>query len=270
MNLMNKILNLFLVLVFACNFSNAQDLGARVTAMGMNGAAVKDLWSLDANPSGITELKSTTVGINYAQFLIDSEISRQAIAVVIPTDRNYYGASLQRYGISAYNEIKIGFVMAKKFGNKLAIALKGNYHQLKISNYGATTGFSIDVGSSYRFNEEIVFGLALNNPFLQAYNTQVIASKIPTIIQIGLSYQTSDKLLIATTIKKELRNKVDVSLGLEYNMLRLLSLRAGLTAKPFKQYAGFGLRHKKLMLDLAATNDTQLGFTPQIGLAYAF
>ena len=268
---MNKIFNLSLLLTICINFCYAQqNQGPRLTAMGINGSAVKDLWSLEANPSGITDLKSSTIAINYSKYLFDSELSKQAIAFAIPFKNNYFGASFQRYGISEYNEIKAGVALAKKFGSSLSIALKANYHQIKISNYGATTGFSVEVGAMYEYNDWLTFGVSANNPSLQKYSSKIVQTSIPTVIQIGAAYKASNKILIATTASKDLDKSVNVGLGLEYKLIEIISLRAGLTAKPFKQYSGFGLNYKKLMMDVAVESDPQLGYTPQIALAYAF
>jgi hypothetical protein len=268
---MNKLLHITLMLILSINFCFAQNnLGARLSSMGMNGAAVKDIWGLEGNAAGITDLKSSVVAINYAKYLFDSETSKQAIGFVIPQKNNYFGASFQRYGISAYNEIKVGLALAKKFGNQLSIGLKGNYHQIKINNYGATTGFSVDVGAIYDYNEMLSFGLSVNNPSIQKYSTKTVSTTIPTVIQFGAAYKASNKILIATTVSKDLNKTLDVGLGMEYKLIEILSLRAGLSAKPFKQYAGFGLNYKKLVLDVAVESDPNLGYTPQIGLAYAF
>lgn len=268
---MYKLFYLSNLLLYSLNFCFAQNnLGPRLSALGMNGVVVNDLWSLEGNPSGITDIKSATVAVNYSKYLFDSDLSKQAIAFVIPFKNNYFGASFQRYGITEYNEIKVGFALAKKIGEKLSLALKGNYHQIKISNYGATIGFSFDVGAMYNYNELLTLGISVNNPSAQKYSTKTIKTTIPTIFQIGASYKASNKTLIATTISKALDKVVDVGIGLEYELLELISLRAGLTAKPFKQYAGFGLNYKKLIVDFALESDPNLGYKPQIALAYAF
>lgn len=268
---MNKIFTLFLALFISLNFCFAQNnLGPRLTAMGNNSAAVKDIWSLNGNAAGISHIESPAIAINYKKYLIDNELSNQSIAFILPLKNNYLGVSLNRYGITAYNEIKVGFALAKRFGSKLSIALKGNYHQIKISNYGSTTGFSVDVGGMYDLTEQITLGLTLNNPSFQKYSSTQIETKIPSSIQVGASYKASDKILIATTISKDFNTAIDVGLGIDYKLLDLISLRAGLTAKPFKHYAGFGLNYKKFVMDMAIESDIHLGYSPQIALAYAF
>lgn len=268
---MKIIFNLSLLLLFLigkCSLAQ-NNFGPRLTAMGNNGAAVNDVWNLEANSAGITTLTKPTLAANYTR-IIDNDISKQGIVFVLPVKRNYIGFSFNRYGIPEYNEIKAGLAIAKKFGDDLSISIKGNYHQISIINYGSTAGFSLDVGAMYKLNNQLTVGLYINNPSVQNYSSKIIKTSIPTVFYLGSSYQFSDKLLIANTLSKNLKGKVDMSLGLDYKIIEMISLRAGLSIKPFKHYAGFGFNYKNLMVDFAVENDPNLNYTPQIALAYAF
>lgn len=265
-----KILSFLLIFLSTSTLFAQNNLGPRLTAMGNNGSAVSDAWSLQANPSGITDLLKTTVSINYIKHFFSNEISTQAVVAVVPLKNNFVGVSFQRYGFSAFNENKIGFAYAKKFGDKLSTSININYHQIKITDYGATTGFSIDVGTLYHFNKQFTFGAFVSNPSKQKFSSNETAVKIPTSYNIGASYSASDKVLIATTVNKTLSEPIDVRLGIDYKIIDMLSLRGGLSAKPFKQYVGFGLNYKKFLLDMATTYDANLGYAPQIAVGYAF
>ncbi|UKT65719.1 hypothetical protein [Pedobacter mucosus] len=260
-----------LLILFFPNYLFAQNnYGGRLTAMGNNGAAVSDIWSLQANPSGITALTQSTVALNYIKHLFSDEISTQGLVAVVPFKNNFVGIGLQRYGFSEYNQNKINFAYAKKFGNSFSAAIAVNYHQLKIANYGSSTGFSIDVGAMYRLNKEFSFGAFVSNPSKQKFNSSKVLTEIPTSFNIGASYFASDRVLIATSVIKILNYPIDVSLGIEYKIINLLSLRGGFSVKPFKQYAGFGLNYNKILLDMATIYDANLGYAPQITIGYAF
>lgn len=265
-----KVWNVLLISLTPFYLFAQNNLGPRLTAMGNNGVAVTDVWALQANPSGITSLVKPTVSLNFIKHLFSNEISTQGLVVVLPIKNNFVGASFQRYGLNDYNENKIGFTYANKFGEKLSIALNGNYHQLKIVNYGTSTGFSVDVGALYQFNKDFTFGAFVSNPSKQKFINSEVLIEIPTSFNIGASYLASDKILIATSVSKSPKQSVDVSLGIDYKILELLSLRGGLSVKPFKQYAGFGLNYKKILLDMATTYDANLGYAPQIAVGYAF
>ncbi len=270
--LMKTFIKLSILLLFNCSYyAVAQtSFGPRLTAMGNNGAAVKDIWSTEANAAGITGINLPTIALNYTKYLLDNELSKQAIAFVLPLKNNFLGVSFQRYGITQYNEIKGGLAIAKKFGDNLSLSLKGNYHQISIANYGATTAFSVDVGAMYKLNEQLTFGFYINNPAVQKYGSNQVQKIIPTVFHLGSAYYATDKLLLASTLSKDLHASIDFSLGIDYKIIDLISLRAGLSAKPFKHYAGFGINYRKLMVDFAVENDPNLNYTPQIALAYAF
>lgn len=268
---MIKLSTLILHLIFCVGLAVAQNSnGARLTAMGNNTIAVKDVWSINSNPAGITDVKRTNLALSYRKTLFDTDISSQGLALIVPFDRNFVGLSVQRYGISEYNEINAGMAFAKTFGKNLSIGIKLNYHQINIRNYGSTNGFSADVGISYNYHETLSFAVAANNPTFQNYITDHLATKIPTIFSAGASYIASPKVLVAAYVKKEMQQPFDVGIGIDYQLIEILSLRAGITAKAFKQYAGFGLNYKSFKLDVAAESDPNLGYTPQIAMAYAF
>ena len=265
--------NILLFLTVCCGTISVlaqRNQGARFTAMGNATAAVKDLWSLNANPAGITNQTKPVAGINYARFFYGDELSEQNLACVIPLKGNYAGVNIGRYGITEFNEISVGVALAKKFGESFSIALKGNIHQLKISNYGNANAFSVDVGAIYALNQKINLGVYVNNPSLQKYKTSNVVAPIATAFHLGATYEPSNKVIIAATVTKTIDEKVDVALGVDYKFLNILSLRGGLSAKSFKQYLGIGLNYEKFLLDIAVESHPKIGYTPQIGLSYAF
>lgn len=267
---MHKILLAFVLSFFVTDAFCQYNQGARLTAMGNASAAVSDVWSLNANPAGITGQKSPIAALNYARYLFGDELSEQSFAFVLPFDNNFAGVSINRYGISEFNEIKAGFGLAKKFGEELSIGVKANFHQIKITNYGNTTTFSVDAGVNYALSKQIGLGVYVNNPSSQKYKATNAETYIPTAVHFGATYTPSNKLILAATVSKDFERKFDVGVGVDYKFYELLSLRGGLSAKPFKQYFGIGLNYQKFIMDVSVESHPQIGYTPQIGLSYAF
>lgn len=268
---MNK-LSVFLTLHISCmSCCYAQNnIGPRLLGMGRNTAAINDVWSINGNVAAVNQISKTTIAVNYIKYNFDNELSNQGFTALIPLKNTYLGFSVQRYGISVYNEINTGILLTKRFGQKLSIGIKGNYHQLKINNYGNKNGYTINLGIHFQLNPQIglgIYSINLTNSYFQKEN---INSEIPGSTHIGVSYQASKKILIASTISRFSSHYHDVSLGLEYQILEEVALRTGISAKPFKQYLGIGFCAKKLTLDLALENDKNLGYIPQIALGYAF
>lgn len=251
-------------------FAKQYNFGPRTTAMGMNSSSISDGYAVGGNPAGLFAVQSITLTLAYMKRIIDVELSQETVGLIIPRKNNSLGFVFHRYGISAYNEITAGTMFARKFGERLAIALRVNYHQIKIQNYGITRGFSIDLGSIYKVNDQFSLGIYLNNPTLQKYANDFVKTSIDQSIYFGAAYQVSDKVIIATTINKTTAVPCNVALGLEYQFVKSINLRTGITTVPFRQFAGFGISYKKLKIDFAVESDPSLSYTPQIGIVYAF
>lgn len=265
-----KIWNVLLISLTPFYLFAQNNLGPRLTAMGNAGAAVTDVWAIQSNPSAICDFTAPIVSISYIKHLFSNEVSTQALAAAIPYKSNTFGAGFLRYGLPEYQESKISFAYVKKFGKTLSFGLNVNYHQLKIENYGSSTGFSVDAGALYQFLNHFAIGAFVRNPFKQKLSSIEVLTEIPASFNIGAGFSASDKLTIATTVSKIINHAIDVSLGIDYKIVGLLSLRGGLSIKPFKQYAGFGLNYRKILLDMATTYDANLGYAPQIAIGYAF
>lgn len=263
---MNKQFYLFMLGIFYMNVGFSQtNQGARLTAMGNNGAAVKDLWGVATNPASITNIQFPSIQLNHQEHIFAKSVDNQALAFVVPVNRQSFGLNLQRYGIPEYHYIQAGIIFTRQFGSKLAIGLRANYHQLKINNYGATTGISLDIGTIYELSNELCFGFYINNPSHENYNTKAIYITIPTTAYIGIAYRTSDKLLIATTMSRE-----DVSTGIDYQVIKAFSLRAGISLNPFTHYFGIGLNTSKIVTDFTFTKHPNFGYSPQLTIGYVF
>ncbi|MBC7615198.1 MAG: hypothetical protein H7202_03955 [Pedobacter sp.] len=263
---MNKQFYLFTVGILWVNILFAQtNLGARLTAMGNNGAAVKDIWGVAANPAAIGNVPHPTLQITHQEHFFTKAVSNQALALAFPINRQIIGLNLQRYGISEFQNIKAGLVITRQFGKKLAIGLRANYHQLKISNYGTTTGISIDVGTIYQFTDDLCFGFYINNPSKETYRNKSLYITIPTAIYLGIAYRTSNKLLVASTMSTDA-----LAIGVDYQFIKSFSLRGGLSLNPFTHYFGMGFSKSTFLTDFSFTKYPSFGYSPQLTIGYVF
>lgn len=268
---MNKIIFTLIIMLYGIKTCLAQNLsGARLTAMGNSTVAVIDHWNFTGNFKNYSQNFKPTIAIGYATYFYENELSTQNLKFILPIKSYELGINFQRYGINEFNEITTGASLAKNFGNRFSIGLRANYHQLKIENYGSTTGFSLDAGVLYHISHQLTVAFNIINPAEQKYNTSAVALQLPSIFTIGAAYQASNKILVAASLSKNFKEKFDVGLGIEYQLIPFISLRGGTTIKPFKQYGGLGIAYKKFNLDLTVANDIYLGYSSQIGIAYAF
>lgn len=243
--------------------------GARFSAMGNAVVALSDVWSLQQNQAGLAAIKKITLAIAYENRFFQEDLYTKSAVLSFPFRDNCFGVSFQSYGFSAYTDQKIGIAYARNFGKKLAIALNFNAHQLNIPQYGHASAFSFETGVQYRINEQFVVGAHIANPNRSGYDVTT-NSPVLSIYRAGIAYVFSDKITLAAEINKTAVGETDVNAGLSYQFFQLLTLRGGLSANPFKQYAGFGLHYQQLFMDCAVNSHPVLGYSPQIALAYEF
>ena len=142
-------------------------------------------------------------------------------------------------------------------------------HFLRINNYGDAKSISVDIGLQYKLSPKLWLGSLITNPSQSKYgeNSDQI---IPTAIQFGANYVFSDQLFITTEFEKVLDANADFKAGLEYKLIKIVALRGGISVNPFKQFAGFGINYKKVLIDFAVASHPVLGYSPQIALGYEF
>ncbi|GAA4806194.1 hypothetical protein GCM10023231_39250 [Olivibacter ginsenosidimutans] len=243
---------------------------ARYCAMGNTGIALQGLESLSANAAGLAALDQSAVALYYQGHYV-ANTRTQGLLMAIPTHIGTFGVYLNQYGISGvYVERTVGATYAISFGQRLYTALTLNYHQLRITNYDSKQTYSVDVGLQYRIQDNWWVGAKLANPGYAAYDDALYAV-IPVQLSFGTSYRVHQGLLLTGDMERLLyRKKTDVRTGLEYQLASWIYFRGGLGFDEFSQFCGLGLRHRKMTFDLATIIHPQLGFAPQLFLAYAF
>lgn len=264
---MKYILGILFLLSF--NSSAQVNTGARFTSLGSAGVALQDVWSIQQNQAGLSAIKKFTVAIAIEKPFAGYELSTQTAIVAIPVEKNVFGASFQNYGFASYSQQRVGFAFARSFGPRLAAALDFNYHSVKIQGYSSSRAYSVEAGLQYQLTKNLSLGAHVANPNQGKFEGEANTG-IPARFQAGGSYLFSEKVLMAVTVEKIIGYPVDNRFGLEYQLLDLFALRAGVSTNPFKHYAGFGINYHKLKMDVATASQPVLGYSPQIAMSYEF
>ncbi|WP_257669882.1 hypothetical protein [Parapedobacter tibetensis] len=244
-------------------------LGPRFEAMGYTGAALQGIYSLTANPAGLTGIEYLTANISYQHHFLTTDITSQSALLGVPTRLGIFGLAANRYGLKeAYDETKVGFSFAKQFGTRFSVGMSAGYHQLFIPNYLSVSSLSVDMGLQYHFERGATIGFQYTNIGNADYG-QDIYGIIPTYIRIGGSYPLA-QVIVSSDVVYRLERSLGGHFGIEYRIANLVCLRGGLSINPMQQHAGFGIYWQRFMFDAAATFHPRLGTSPQIGLCYAF
>ena len=243
--------------------------GSRSIAMGSAGIALEGVWSLQQNSAGIASTKRSVFALGYKQHFFNRELSTKTAVLALPFKNNVFGLSFQRYGFSDYLEQTSGLAYSRSFSDVLSLSVVFKHHQLSIPKYGSAQAFSVDAGMQFLLTDKVRVASQITNPGRSSFESRS-ESIIPLSVSIGACYELSDKVLLVTDLFKTLGLGLDARAGLEYQITHWFYLRGGFSVNPFLQSAGFGIKHKSVFVDLAASSHPKLGFSPNISMAYEF
>lgn len=243
--------------------------GARSGGLGGASLIYQDVWSAFNNQAGLAQLKKISAGIfNESRFLLN-ETSTKGLAVAVPTTNSgVFGASMNYFGYSLYNEKKFGLAYAKAFGKNISAGIQLDYLNSEFAeNYGSKSIFTVELGFQANLSDKIRVGFHVYNPQkakLADYNDE----HTPAIMKIGAGYLFSDKVTWTLEAEKDLDASGTIKSGIEYRIADPLYLRCGINSNPVKSAFGIGILLGDFQLDLAADYHQVLGFTPQASLTY--
>lgn len=245
-------------------------VGARAAALGNASAPLSDVWSAAHNQAGLGFVRNTTAGIYYENRFLLKELSIRSGAVAIPVKAGTIGLSLTDFGFALYKENKYSLSFAKAFSKTFSIGMALDYFSTRVAegngNFGAVVG---ELGIQAKPIHNLVIGAHLYNPTRSRLGKNT-TERIPTILQLGMSYSFSPKVLVIAETEKDLSKKAIFKAGIEYQPLNNFYLRIGMSTEPVLTSFGFGVHLKNFQIDLSANYHQTLGITPQLGLTYLF
>lgn len=245
--------------------------GARATALGDASVTLSDVFSTTTNQAGLGFMTQYSAGIYADRKFLNASINNFNGAVALPISQKIgtFGVSANYYGYKYYNETKIGFAYARKFGQKFSLGVQFDFLRMMIFENGSRNFYTFEIGMQYKPWKVLTVGAHIYNP-IPFKVEKVFGERLPTIIKFGLGYEPSPKVLIAAEYEQDIHYKPQFKGGIEYRPIKYLSIRAGAQTTPFSANFGLGVNVKGLNIDLASSYHPVLGFTQQAALIYLF
>jgi len=282
----------------------------RQSAMGGAQTAVSgDGFSANANPASIIDVENLTFGLSNTIYI--SNINNSYLAAVIPAkNNNTFAVHVQSLRTDAMprrtefspegtgefyysSNMAAGVSFARKLSDYFSYGVTARYVNEYLDTYNVHSGV-LDLGFLYKTDfKELKFAVLLNNFGVDSKingQTQTFSSipnpdrttenfSPPTIFKIGVSFVPLRKenhvLLVAAELHHPNDNAENIRIGVEYEYMALLALRAGykigIENQPYPTF-GFSLKTRvgknPLRIEYAAEPYQFLGFTNQIGIQF--
>ncbi len=251
--------------IYAQNSSSPM-AGARGLAMGDASIVFTDIHSIYSNQAGLAFMEGVGFSVGAEKRFLTSEINSYTAGFAYPTKAGTFGLSMNYYGFSGYNEQKIGLAYARKLSKKLSIGAQFDYLGYSIPEYGNKALFTFELGIQAQLIENLVVAAHVFNPVRQEI---VEDEKVPSVFKLGAGYLPFEKLTITGEFEKDIDMDMTFKMGIEYFLVDIFCLRAGVSTDPFLNSFGMGLKLKNgLMIDLASSYHHTLGFTPAISISF--
>jgi len=220
--------------------------GARDAALGGAVAALThDVTSVFVNPGGLAFVEQTQASVSHVAWLAGSRTD--AAVVATPVGGFVLALSAVRFGIDEFEEttvrqplgtgrmvsagdVLVGVAAGRRFSDKLTIGLQFKYVRESLDN-DAVSNILFDVGTIYYtgfHNLRLAFALQHFGP-----DMKVISQKFrsPLLFRVGagedIAIGEDHHLTAGVDLVHPTDNNEWVNFGLEYDMLNLVSLRAG-------------------------------------------
>ena len=138
----------------------------------------------------------------------------------------------------------------------------------RLEKYGSTGVFYFNFGGLAYITNDIRWGFAINN-----INRATLANEddqIPMIFTTGFSYDVINTFTLNLALEKDIRYKPSLKIGINYDIIQYISLRAGIANEPSVFSAGIGINYSIFSLDYALVKHPDLGLTHQAGIILSF
>lgn len=260
---------IFLLLLLSFTLTNVIGQSARMFSMGGVSTTLLNVDAVYGNQAGLAFLADPNVSINAIQRFGISEIGNYSLAAAIPLKMGSFGLLIDYYGTQAYNEQKVGLSYARKLLKNLSIGAQFNYQNTIIPVYGNQANFSFDLGLYSKILSKLSLGVHISNPIRADKVSEI--EELPTVFGMGLLYTPSENLALRLEIEKDLDYEANVKLGIDYQLVDILSLRIGANSAPATASFGIGIQAiKNIYFDIAANYHNLLGFSPAGGIRFDF
>jgi hypothetical protein len=244
-------------------------VNACYAAMAGTGTAVPGIWSGFQNQAGLAYIRDLSLSIHYENHFIIPENSIKALTVDIPVTQGTIAVSYSFFGYSKYFESRACLAFGKTFGDHLSAGIQLNYLMIgQSADYGNMHTVVPEGGILIRPMDKLYIGFHLFNPARQHF-PQDHDQTIPSVMQIGFGYRIVDQVLLCAEAEKATLEKQVWKAGFEYEMIRNLNLRLGISSAEMSRYAiGLGYTFCHFTLDFALSHHQWLGFTPYVTLTW--
>lgn len=271
-----KLLPALILIAFVC-FSlrlAGQDIFpkiARFEAMSGTFVASDGGWSVFGNQAGLANIIKPELAGSFQNHFSLNEFSGRTGLFVFPVQSSVFALSIFQFGEISFRREKYSLAYARRVFPKLNVGFQFNYYRLYFPEENKSAASpGIELGIQYILNKKTVLGVHVRNPYKSGIKTSSGMYYYRSGIVFGVLYHASDSFRASSELENDFGKHLTSRTGLEYDILKNVFLRAGISGIPVNFSAGFGFKLDKFTIDLASSYHIILGNSPSVAFLYQF
>ena len=256
--------------------------GARPEALGCAFTAISDdANSIHFNPAGLSFIQEIQLTAYYKNLY--GIVNNATFNAVFPAsfgtlgfsfqnvsvkgeETNINGESLGEKTLESENTITLSY--GKALNEDLSFGCNLIGYQLTQTRFGSANTFGVDLGLLADIYDRWRLGFFahnINSPTLGEENRH----NLPRLLSLGISFTPFKGVTSSIDLSKEVGKDTRLCFGQEFQILKNITLRAGLSTQPIKASFGIGLLIKNIEIDYSVLNHEVLPMTHIIGVSYS-
>ena len=243
--------------------------GARAAGIGTASATISDVWAIQNNIGALAGLEAPTAAFGYNTRLNLQELTTFGALVGIPLLEGVVAASFTGFGTGAYQIHTAGLGYSHKI-NFVSLGAKLNYLQQSIENYESLGTLVLEAGGKAELLPTLHFAAHAFNLTQSSFSAKDDPRRLPVLLKAGLAYLPAENIQLFIQTLKNIAYPARFSAGLDYQVVKALSLRTGIMTAPVVASFGLGFCPGKFSFDYALRHHSTIGVAHHISIAYSF
>jgi hypothetical protein len=266
----NLSLGIFLFILFANSTYPQFSPGAKQIALSNSDIAVSDnVFAFFDNPAGLAQINQDEVGVFFSPSPFGMRELRNGYAAFShPMNFGAIAVGGMIYGFELYKETQISFGGSYDYDDRFYVGGVFNYKNFSMKNYGSKNAIILDIGVLVNLTDNLHFGFSYKNITRASLTSET--DELPIEICSGLSYKIIYNCTVSLAIEKDIRYKASPRFGIDYAIIKYLSIRSGFSKNPNLYSFGIGLNYSLFNFNYALVTHQELGLTHQVGVIISF
>jgi hypothetical protein len=244
-----------------------KQVGASSFAIGNAVVAIDQyLFALYYNPAALSAEENFQTAFSLQNFFGIGELNALDLTINFTVTGHPLSIAINRFGNHNYQEIQITAASRYEIFDNCAIGLSVQCYNLSIRHYGQALTWGINLSALYKLLPDLSVGALvtnLNQPVISA-----VREKLPQTMSLGFCYNPIPDLMIAFEIFQDMRFNQEYRAGCSYQVISLLTIRAGIEDQLNIHSYGMGINMNWINFDYALYDHSILGVSHIITLSF--